>query len=88
MHCILDYPCADYPVDVLSARDLTLLMTNHECGKSRDLGPNAWTKSSVEEQDRKSTYERNIDARSRNNCCLAKTRNIKYSDCLFVPIFI
>ena len=40
------------------------------------------------QQDRQGTYERNIDARSSNNCCLPKTRNITYSECLSVPIVI
>ena len=40
------------------------------------------------QQDRLGTYESNTDARSRKNFCLAKTRNITYSECLSVPIVI
>ena len=38
----LDYPCPDFPVWVLSVRDLKLLMTNDEVGKTRDWVPSAW----------------------------------------------
>ena len=87
MLCILDYPCADYPVDLLSAHDLKLLtlimnMANQVIW-DRVLEQNPQSK----QQGRQGTYESNSDAHSRNDCCLAKT-NITYSEYLSVHIVI
>ena len=40
------------------------------------------------QQDRKRTYERNFEARSRDYCCHAKASSIIYSECVSVALVI
>jgi hypothetical protein len=39
-------------------------------------------------QDRQFTYNRNIEARSRNHCCNGKALRITYSESMFVALVI
>ena len=38
------------------------------------------------EIERRCTYKRNIEARSRNHCCRGKTINITYPECVSVAL--
>ena len=38
------------------------------------------------QQDRKRTYKRNVQARSRNHCCHAKANSIILSECVSVAL--
>jgi len=40
------------------------------------------------QHDRKRTYKRNVEARSRNHCCHAKARSITHSECVSVAFVI
>ena len=40
-----------------------------------------------DKQDRQRTFLRDIEARSRNNCCRVKAISFTYSECLSVALF-
>jgi hypothetical protein len=42
--------------------------------------------ANIMKQDRRCTYKRNIEAHSRNHCCLGKAISIIYSECVFVAL--
>ena len=40
------------------------------------------------EQDRKYTYKRDVEARSRNHCCHGRALSVAYSECVSVALVI
>jgi hypothetical protein len=42
----------------------------------------------TKKQDRQCTYKRNIEVRSRNDCCRGKAISITYSECVSVALVI
>ena len=46
------------------------------------------TNRNKRKQDRQSTYKRNIEARSSNQCCSGKAVSTTYSECVFVALVV
>jgi hypothetical protein len=57
------------------------------CTDARIFARNSFQNLSIQ-QERQSTYKRNIEARSRNHCCHGKEINITYSEYVFVALDI